>query len=45
MRTKSTIPITFDGLDILTPGGLYGGGEINFPIEYSNQEINYAIDA
>ncbi len=34
MRTKSTIPITFDGLDILTPGGLYDGEEIKLSLKY-----------
>ena len=39
MRTQSTIPITFDGLDILTPGGLYDGEEINLPLEYSTEAV------
>lgn len=39
MRTKSTIPITFDGVDILTPGGLYDGEEIRMPLSYTTEAV------
>ncbi len=39
MRTQSSIPITFDGLDILTPGGLYDGEDIRMPLSYTTEAV------
>lgn len=40
MRTKSTITINFDGIEILSPGGLFDGEEMSLPLNYTTEIVN-----